>query len=93
MRRLGHTFGVAQGQEDIVIQELDVDYPAVAPAIQAVDLIERRRRGAADAVDNLDLVFEDSDWRTILSTEPSLTASLGKTYYQMGSPQLPQPYT
>lgn len=27
---------------------------------------------------------------SILSTEPSLTAALGRTYYRMGFPQLPR---
>jgi hypothetical protein len=57
----GHTFGVAQGQEDIVIEELDVNYPPAAAWVQARAVVESRRRGAADAVDDFDFCFEDAD--------------------------------
>lgn len=52
---------MAQGQEDIVIEELDVNYPPAAAWVQARAVVESRRRGAADAVDDFDFCFEDAD--------------------------------
>lgn len=54
---------MAQCQEDIVVQELDVNYPAAAAWFQAAAAVERRRRGATNAVDNLDIGLEDTDWK------------------------------
>lgn len=63
---LGHTFGVAQSQQDIIVQELDVNYPAVAAWIQAADVVGSRGRGAADSVDNLYLGFKYADLKRTL---------------------------
>lgn len=72
------TFGVTQGQEDVVIQELDVDDPPIAARVQAGDLVERRMRGAADAVDNFDLRFEYANCTALISTMPSMRAPVWK---------------
>lgn len=79
LESLAHTFGEAQGQQDFVVQELDVNYPPIAARVQARDLVERRGRRAADAVDNFDLRFEYAGLRGggLISTVSSIPAPIG----------------